>query len=100
LKISNNVSDTYLIIVAKFQINSIIIFEIIKKVYAVGLLAPPPSPGRVKKAVSNTYTFTMVRYLRGHFLHFRDGNRRAIINYFDRLIEKNISCIFGYWFSI
>jgi len=31
LKISNNVSYTYLIIVATFQINSIIIFEVNKK---------------------------------------------------------------------
>ena len=40
-------SYTYLGIVAKFQVNSIITFEVLKKFDAAGLLGPP-SPGRVK----------------------------------------------------
>jgi len=50
-KFSNNVSYTYLIIVARFQFNSIIIFEVIKKslMPRLALLPPPAQVGlRVK----------------------------------------------------
>jgi len=45
VKISNNVSYTYLIIFGKFQINSVIIFEVIQKSF----MARAPAPGRVKR---------------------------------------------------
>jgi len=42
LKISNNVSNTSLLIVAKFQINSVIIFEVIKKSFMPDVRDIPP----------------------------------------------------------